>query len=308
MAERGSAARHTFFYLLALFTLSFTAIGVGQILFQIINHLFPETVYTYDTAFDDEILRFGITAVVVSAPIFFLCTRTINRELAKKKLDLHSLVRKWLTYLILLLTSVTIIIDLMVTFYSFLSGEITTKFLLKAAIILGISALIFFYYLYDINREKFIVEDKKIRMFRNSFFGVLLLTLSLGLYFNTSPGAVRAEREDQERVNRLSSIHYQVENYYQDEGSMPENLEMIEDRLYDGGIEDPVTDELFTYSITGEESYQVCATFSYSNREREINNGYWRDPDWLHDAGEQCFEKTVEPRYELREVPLPPSA
>ncbi len=307
MAERGSAARHTFYYLLALFTLGFTALGVGQILFQVINYLLPETVYSYDTAFDDEVLRFGITALVISSPIFYFCTKTINRELAKKKLDLHSLVRKWLTYLILLLSSVTIIVDLMVTFYSFLSGELTTKFILKAIVILGIAALVFFYYLYDIGREKFIADDPKIKLYRNIFGLIAVVSLVFGIYFNTSPGDVRAEKEDRERVNRLSSIHWQVEQYLREKKSMPENLEAIEDQLYDGGIDDPVTDEAFPYSVTGENTYSICATFEFSNREREVNNGYWRNPDWLHDAGEYCFDKTVERPTELREVPLPPT-
>jgi hypothetical protein len=307
MAERGSAARHTFYYLLALFTLCFTALGVGQILFQIINSLLPETVYSYDTAFDDEILRFGITAVVISAPIFYLCTRAVNRELANGKLDLHSLVRKWLTYLILLLSSVTIIVDLMVAFYSFLSGELTTKFILKAVVILGIAAMVFFYYLYDIGREKFIADDPRIKMYRNIFAVVLVLSLALGFYFNTSPAAVRAEKEDNERVNRLSSIHYQLQEYLREESAMPANLEAIEDQLYDGDITDPVSDEPFTYTATGENTYSICATFEFSNREREDNMRYWRDPDWLHDAGKYCFDKTLDTPVKLREVPLPPS-
>lgn len=308
MAERGSAARHTFYYLLALFTLSFAAIGVGQILFQVVNALLPEAVSTYEGNFDDDTLRFGITAVVIAAPIFYLSTRAINRELANGKLDLHSLVRKWLTYLILFLSSVTIIVDLMVAFYSFLSGELTTKFLLKAAIILGIAALIFFYYLYDIGREKFEAKDKKIMMYRNGFIGVIIATLVLGFYFNTSPAVVRGQREDNERVNRLSSIHYQIEGYYRETGTMPAALETIKDRLYSGDIVDPVTEETFGYTVTGENSYQICANFEFSNRERD-GNDYWRDPSWFHDAGEQCFDKTVEKPVEFREeVPLPPSA
>jgi heme/copper-type cytochrome/quinol oxidase subunit 4 len=307
MSERGGAARHTFYYLLALFTLGFTALGVGQILFQVINSLFVETVYTYDTAFDDEVLRFGITAVVISAPIFFLCTKAINRELANGKLDLHSLVRKWLTYLILFLSSVTIIVDLMVAFYSFLSGELTTKFILKAIVIVAIAALVFFYYLYDINREKFLADDKKIKMYRNIFAVSILVSLAIGFYYNTSPGAVRAQREDNERVNRLSSIHYEIQDYLREEAAMPKDLEVIQAQLYSGDITDPVTDEPFIYSVTGTASYSICANFEFSNREREDNNRYWRNPDWLHDAGKYCFDKTLDEPIKLREVPLPPS-
>lgn len=307
MSERGSAARHTFYYLLGLVTLGFTAIGIGQILFSIINALFPENTYLYDAAFDEELLRFGITAVIISAPIFFICTRAINRELAKGSLDLHSLVRKWLTYLILLIVSVTIIGDLMVVLYNFLSGELTTKFILKALVILGITAFIFTYYQYDITRSSFKV-DQKLKNFRHLFIGVVGATVIAGFFFNATPGTVRAEREDNERVNRMRTISFQVQQYYEEEKALPKSLELIQDRLYEGDITDPVTDEVFPYEILEDQKYQICATFAFSNRKRdESRNRYYRDPDWLHDAGEQCFERTVESR-ELREVPFPPRA
>lgn len=308
MSQKGSSARHTFYYLLGLLTLGFTALGVGQILFQAINQLLPEAVSSYGSSFDEEVLRFGITSVIIAAPIFYLCTRAINRELAGKTLDLDSLVRKWLTYFILFVVSVTIIGDLMVVLYSFLDGELTMRFILKALVIAGISGLIFGYYLYDISREKFEKNDKKVALYRNIFAIVIILSLVLGFYFNVSPSVSRAQREDQERVSRLQSIHYEVEQYYQENAALPESLEDIQDRLYNDQTMDPVTDEPFAYRTVDQDTYEICADFELSNRDRQQNGRYWANPDWLHDAGEVCFEKTMTITLTPRiEVPLPPS-
>lgn len=295
MAERGSAARHTFYYLLGLVTMGFTALGVGQILFQVINATFVETTYHYDSTFDQFVLRFGMTALIISAPIFWVTVRAINKELADKRLAMDSLVRKWLTYFILLVTSVTILGVAMGLLYNFLGGELTTKFLLKSLVIGGIAGLIFGYYHYDINRTSFEV-NKQIKIFRGLFLVTVIASVVLGGYYIQSPAEARMIREDDERVSRLSSIRYQIEEYYRQNETVPDELEVIRERLYRGDITDPVTDEPFRYEKTANNEYTLCATFAFSNREDDApqpNYYSWRDPDWLHDAGEECFERTI---------------
>ena len=121
-----------FFYLLVLFTLGFSAVGIGQILFQVINAVFPETTFQYDSAFSDQILRFGISSTLIAGPIYWLITHLINRELFRGHLDKDSAVRKWLTYLFLLISSFVVVGTLINLLNGFLGGELTIKFLLKS--------------------------------------------------------------------------------------------------------------------------------------------------------------------------------
>ena len=226
--------------------------------------------------------------------IFWITTRAINRELANKRLELESLVRKWLTYLILFVSSVVILGVAMSLLYNFLGGELTTKFVLKSVVVGAIAALVFGYYHYDINRVKFEV-DQKIKMFRYLFIGTIVASVVAGGFFIDSPNKVRMMREDQERVSRLSTIRYQIEDYYRENETVPAALDEIRERLYSGDITDPATSEPFRYEKTSDTAYTICATFAFSNRDpNSPQPSYtWRDPDWLHDAGEQCYERKI---------------
>src|SRR5678815_4564073 len=96
-------------------------------------------------------LRSAVTwqmaCVAVSFPIYLLVMRLILREAADHPERLESGVRKWLTYLALLGTAGAMICDLIWFLDYFLTGELTLRFVLKAATILLISAAVFAYYI-----------------------------------------------------------------------------------------------------------------------------------------------------------------
>ena len=308
MPAPSHAAKHTFYYLLILVTLSFCAIGIGQIVFQIINSSFPDVAFIYQAAFNQDVLRFGLSAVIVTSPIYWFISRAINNELAAGGLDKESKIRKWLTYLLIFAASVTVIGFLMGILNSFLNGELTIKFVLKALSAIVISAIVFAYYLYDIRRVKF-TKDKVIRIFGISFWVIILVSIVAGFFFIDSPTKVRALREDEERLNRLMNVSYQVEEYNRQNNKMPENLELIKDMVYQDNLVDPITGNRFEYKVLDNSKYQLCADFNFSNREPEGTEKYsgYYQPGWLHDAGNYCFERKVEkPVKELKEVPLPP--
>lgn len=296
MAQKGSAAKHMFYYLLALVTLGFAAIGLGQILFQIINASFPETTYYYESAYSSYVLRFGISSVIVAGPIYAFISYLINRDLSKGTLDKDSAVRKWLTYLILLASVFTVMGFLIGFLNSFLLGELTVKFVLKVLSAIVISALIFSYYLYDIRREKF-VSKTAIRSFGVLTLVVTVATLVGGFMIIESPSKVRSLREDEERVNRLRNISYQVEEHFRVNKKLPSDLAPLEQNLLEYNLKDPVSEKPFEYRMVDSKTYELCAEFMNSNREKqeEYPADYYSypDPAWLHDVGRQCFEKKI---------------
>src|SRR5690606_40532681 len=99
-SSHGSAAKIMFYYLLVLVALSFTAIGLGQILFQIINPSFPESPDHYDGILSQSTPRFGLSSGIVAAPIYWFVTHLFHKELASRELDHGSAVRTWLTSLV----------------------------------------------------------------------------------------------------------------------------------------------------------------------------------------------------------------
>ncbi len=289
-----SAAKHMFYYLLVLFTLSFTAIGLGQILFQVVNAVFIEPAASYDASYSDWVLRFGLSSVIIGAPVYWLITHIINQELQKRSIDRDSAVRKWLTYLILLISSMTVIGFLIGVLNSFLSGELTVKFILKTLSALLIAGVVFSYYFYDIRRERF-EDGRTIVIFRSIFGSVVVLTVILGFFFNTSPSILRSLRQDGERVNRLRNIGYQVTQSYQENKVLPKDLSVIDGKVFQGELSDPVSSEAFSYRVIDKKSYELCGVFELSNKDKKLlSSEVYQDPDWLHGSGKQCFQKKVE--------------
>ena len=294
--EKHSAAKYTFYYLLALIALLFTAIGIGQIVFQIINICIPETTFSYYAIASQAILRFGISSIIVTSPIFYFLTRRINKDLEKKVLDKDSGIRKWLTYVIIFISSCIAIGFFISILHSFLSGEITTQFIFKALTAIILSAIAFSYYFYDIKRVK-LVRDRKIKIFGILFVLIILGSLVAGLYFVDSPIIARQIKEDSERVNNLNTIHYSIEDYYYENKILINSLDNLENRVLIEETKDPVTNEVYEYNKISKKSYEICATFNFSNKEESRKGSYYIDPQWLHEEGHQCFEKKIVERY-----------
>lgn len=308
MAQKPSAAKHIFYYLLAFFTLAFAATGIGEILFQVINASFPETTYAYESVYDAWTMRFGLSSVIVAAPIYWFMTFVINKELVVGRMDRDTAIRKFLTYFILLVSSITVISSLMALLNNFLEGELTIKFFLKVLTVLMLAALVLLYYAYDIRRESF-KPDSIIIAFRITFWVIVAVSLVAGFYIHGSPVKARALREDAERINRLQNLQYTIESYFQEEKQLPSDLSLLKDRIVPNGTLDPVSEKSFEYRILSEKSYEICAEFTFSNREIQPQPSYYydyRDPAWLHDAGRSCFERKVElqePYPEFRPFP-----
>src|SRR3989339_45567 len=157
-----NAAKFAFFYMLSLVALVFMALSTGMIIFQVINKNIMDTLHEGSGQFSSEALKFAISALIISAPVFFAASRSIYRSLFSGALNRESGIRKWLTYFILFIASVVMIGWLIFTINNFLNGELTLKFLLKAVTAIGIAVSVFTFYYYDIRRPE--VIDKKDRV------------------------------------------------------------------------------------------------------------------------------------------------
>ncbi|EEB85220.1 conserved hypothetical protein [Roseobacter sp. GAI101] len=60
--------------------------------------------------------------------------------------------RKWLTYIALLLAAMTLLGDLIATVFALLTGDLTGQFLIKALIVMIVAGGIFLFYVDDIRR------------------------------------------------------------------------------------------------------------------------------------------------------------
>jgi hypothetical protein len=86
--------------------------------------------------------------VLVTFPIFLLIAHRISDDIQRDPTRRRSGVRKWLTYLTLVLAACIVAGDLVYLLNSLLSGGLTTRFLLKSLTVGVIAGAIFWYYLW----------------------------------------------------------------------------------------------------------------------------------------------------------------
>ncbi len=293
-----NSAKFAFFYLLSLAALIFMSLSVGIIVFQIINKNIVDAIQTFRGSYSPDALKFAISALIIATPIYYLTAAQINKNLFKGLLDNNSGVRKWLTYFILLVSSIVMLGWLISVIYSFLDGELTVKFILKAATALVIAAIVFTYYLYDIKRENVVgVKDKVAR----AYFCVSLLMVAAVLVsafvFVESPRETRNIRHDNNILGKFNRIDSAINDYYAANKKMPESLDvLIGGRFYldEEILTDSATKKKFDYKVTGEKTYELCAEFRSSNKGKEYDYRYgYYSKRWRHDAGYQCLEQKV---------------
>lgn len=145
------SAREAFEYLILFGTLYFAAFALGRLLFQFIDLGFPDPMwpaFRYESTM--EAIRWSISTLVVTAPLFLFAARTNARRIQEAPVKRTSPVRRWLTYLTLGVTASLLIGDATSLVYSFLGGDLTVRFVLKSLTIAAISGSAFWYYLFDL--------------------------------------------------------------------------------------------------------------------------------------------------------------
>lgn len=151
--KRAGSAKDAFLYLLSFSTLATWIFGVGSILFTLIDQwikdpLSPNNYYRggYYQIAD------SLASVIIAFPVYVLVMRYIVRELEAHSEKLESPVRKWLTYIALLIAAGVGIGDLIAFLTYLLRGELTARFVSKVAVVLVLAGGVFWYYMGSLQR------------------------------------------------------------------------------------------------------------------------------------------------------------
>lgn len=95
-----------------------------------------------------------MASLAVGFPVYLVTMRILLTDLARKPDKAESGIRKWLTYIALLISAGTVIGDLVTFVNYFLRGQFTTPFLLKVLTVLVIAGGVFWYYLSPLERRE----------------------------------------------------------------------------------------------------------------------------------------------------------
>ena len=125
---------------------------------------------------------------------------------------------------------------------------------------------------------------------------VLLVAVVGGFFIIESPADQRKRALDDERVDHLWEVETAVENHWWQNDELPESLDVIESEL----PVDPETEEAYEYTLLTDTSYELCATFAFEGekdyyaRPVIIEGGVEQRSYYNHEAGHDCFERSVE--------------
>jgi hypothetical protein len=148
-------AKDAFFYLLAFSTLATWTISLGSICFTLIDAWFPDPLARYGyLRWASWQISSELATMIVTFPIYLLVMRLIVSDTRQAPEKLESGVRKWLTYIALLITAGVMIGDIITFLTYFLRGEVTSRFVGKVVVTLLISGGVFWYYLGSLRDPK----------------------------------------------------------------------------------------------------------------------------------------------------------
>ncbi len=280
--------------IVALYVLVFELI---DLLFIVINKAYPQINNGY-SYFGSSNISWPVASLVILFPIFLLLMWLLGKSYQLDPEKQNSGVRRWLGYITLFLSGLTIAIDLITTLYYFIDGrELTTAFLLKVLVLLVVVGSVFIYYLSDIRNKL----TPQYRMFWRIYGAVIVIgAIVWGFSVLGSPRTQQLYKYDEQKVSDLENMNSQIMSYYYNKGSLPKSLEDMNSNYYIVKI-DSQTNKPYEYQKTGTTTYNLCAEFNKTS----IDNGYPNGVSfWKHPAGQHCFSQTVNPDNIYPKIPV----
>lgn len=309
-----------------LSTLITSVVSFLNLVFETLNKRFPDVLnstyqYGYST-YEYEGIRMALATLIIVFPIFMVVSY-FWRKFSQMEMGLiDEIIKKWVMYIILFLSSLIVAIDLVTLVRYFISGEITLRFVLKVITVMVVAGLIGFYYIFLL-KEKEGFRSKTGMIFAVTGIVLVLASVIYSFAIIGSPTKQRLLRLDNRRVEDLQNMQYQIINFWQQKERLPKDLTELTNPI--SGYSLPVEPEFekgkkYEYNVKGLLEFELCATFSepmpkgwreYSNGggfpmmpravyEKDISVSSYPYPgagvneSWDHQEGRTCFTRKID--------------
>lgn len=296
-----------FLWLGAIIALYGSITALITLKFEYINYLFPDPLAYAGDPYGGAV-RTAMATLIVLVPTMIVLFRFINTSIAEEPGKANIWVRRWALGLTLFISVVVGLIDLAVLINTFLGGEITMRFGLKVLAVLCVAIATFAYFYLSLKGFWSRGSGKANNIVAIVVLLAMIATVVAGFFIIGTPADVRKLRFDEQKVNDLRSIQYQVIDYWRVKQALPTSLDTLKDPLSDVAIPaDPQEGYSYAYEKTGTLSFKLCATFNRESKDttgqgayptRDISYsgpGGGADENWQHGAGATCFERTIDP-------------
>src|SRR3989344_2873262 len=133
-----------------LIALTTSVVSFLNLVFETLNKRFPDVLnssyqYGYST-YEYEGIRMALATLIIFFPIFLSISYFWNKIRNRGLEHIDEVIQKWLIYIILFLSSIVTVVDLVTLVKYFISGEVTSRFILKVASVLVVALLVGVYY------------------------------------------------------------------------------------------------------------------------------------------------------------------
>ncbi len=290
-------AKHFVLQLGSLASLYLSIAFLLTLLFGIINVAFPDAINDYwQIETSQSQIRLGIAMVLVFFPTYLVLTRTVNKMRRSEAGGAYLTLTKWLVYLSLLGGGAALLGDLVAVIMTYLEGEITQRFILKAASVLLVVGSAFYYYVLDA-KGHWLTKEKHSKLFAFITSLIVLTIVGIGITKAGSPQDVRERKLDETQLSNLQEIQWRVQDYILTNNKPPAALSDLGEPAVPTA---PEGRDVYTYTVT-ETGFELCATFAKpSNNENfypsspVFGKGQIQNPDnWQHGEGKACFTRII---------------
>lgn len=300
--HRARASRTTpkdfFLWLGAIIALYASITSFFALLFHYIDIAFPDPL-SYGVDPFSTGTRVAMATLIVMVPLFLALLLVTRRDIVREPGKADIWVRRWALVLTIFIAGLTAAIDLITLLTTFLGGDLTERFALKACVVLLISVLVCLHFLADY-WGYWTVHRRKANMVGAAVGALAIMTIVAGFLLIGSPSHIRALRYDSQRVSDLENIQTELISYWQREHMLPPNLDPLNDPLSGYHVPvDPATGAPYVYTKTGGASFTLCATFTAPSADTptalSYPGGKSPEQDFMHAAGRTCFARTIDP-------------
>lgn len=314
MESSKTTAKDFFLWFGAMVALYWSFFAFVALIFDYLNHAMPDALPYYADPYSGSV-SYEMAALLVLFPVFLALIRIIRGMIFRDPSRGQIWVRKWALVLTLFVAGLTLVGDLIILLQYFFNGDVTLRFALKVLVVLLVAGGGFLHFLADLRGYYDRNPQKSLLMAWAS--GILVaLTIGAGFIIVGTPWEARDYRFDAQKVNDLSSIQYQVVDYWRLKQKLPASLSELSDPLIGNTIPiDPQSGEAYGYRVSGPLIFELCATFNAQAKSKSMYGRSTPTPvapyavedkgtvdNWDHGVGRTCYIRTIDPE---RHPPYP---
>lgn len=222
-----------------------------QIVFAAVDRRFIDIlspVYYADMSQSD--VRFAIASLVVMFPIYVGLSWYTARDITKFPHKRDIPVRKIMVYCTLFIAVLTLIGTLVSLIYTYLGGELSVRFALKAGSVFVLALALFGYYYYSLRRNYAQKSSMPVAITVLASL-VVIAAVVWSVSIIGSPSVMRAKKIDSTRLSDISRLQQEILNRVNTTDKLPLTLDEL-DNVFQGYKVpvDPVTKTPYVYKVT----------------------------------------------------------